>query len=206
MVDFITELIRQSGYIGIALLMILENLFPPMPSELVMPFAGFVAMQGDLTLWGVIVSGTIGSVLGTFFWYGVARLFGEKRLKRMISSWWGRVLTMSHRDLDVASEWFDKYGLHAIFFGRLLPAIRTLISIPAGIVKMKIGRFLLFTTLGSLIWVSFLTFLGVMLDANYEIVEDYLDPVSKVVLFALIAIYLYRFITYKNEKEDEVRE
>ncbi len=198
MVEFITELIRQGGYLGIAGLMFLENVFPPIPSELVMPFAGFVAAQDNTSVIGVIVAGTIGSVLGTLFWYCLARLFGEVRLRQLVLRF-GRIMTLSQKDIDISKSWFDRYGKYAVFFGRLLPAIRTLISVPAGIVRMRLLPFMLLTTAGSLLWVSFLTILGVILDSQYEKVEVYIDPVSKAILLALILVYVYRFVTYKKE-------
>lgn len=204
MVEFITDLIGHGGYIGIIGLMFLENIFPPIPSEMVMPFAGFVAVSSehssDLTIIGVIIAGTIGSVLGTFFWYYIARIFGEERFRLFVRKI-GRPLTLTQQDIDIAKKWFSKYGKVAVLFGRLLPAVRTLISVPAGIIRMPLGSFILLTTFGSLVWVSFLTFLGVVLDAQYEKVESWLDPVSKIVLALLVIIYIYRLITYRSDEQ-----
>ncbi|HET8552076.1 MAG TPA: DedA family protein [Gammaproteobacteria bacterium] len=197
MIDYITHTIETGGYPGIVLLMFLENVFPPLPSEIIVPFAGYAAAQGKLTLIGVVVSGTLGSVAGTFMWYLVARLFGEVRLRRLIDKY-GRWITINQSEVTGAKNWFDRYGSRAVFFGRLIPAIRTLISIPAGLVCMPPLKFLLFTTLGSLLWVSVLTWLGVMLEAHYQLVDQFLTPVTDSIVAAIVAGYIWRVIRYKR--------
>ncbi len=173
------------GYLGIGLLMFLENIFPPIPSELIMPLAGFTVAQGKLNFGMVILAGVLGTVLGALPWYYAGKILGEQRLK----SWadrYGRWLTISSKDIDRADRWFDKHADKAVFFCRLVPGIRTLISLPAGISGMHLVPFLLYSTLGTLLWVSLLTYAGYVLGDNYELVEKYLAPVSKIVLITLV--------------------
>ncbi len=185
MVEWITNTMNSLGYLGIGLLMFLENIFPPIPSELIMPLAGFTVAQGKLNFGMVILAGVLGTVLGTLPWYYAGKILGEQRLK----SWadrYGRWLTISSKDIDRADRWFDKHADKAVFFCRLVPGIRTLISLPAGISGMHLVPFLLYSTLGTLLWVSLLTYTGYVLGDNYELVEKYLAPVSKIVLITLV--------------------
>lgn len=195
---FIQHIIEQAGYLGIFALMVLENIFPPIPSEIIVPFAGYVAAKGHLSIVGVIISGTLGSVLGTFIWYGAARWFGEERLRRMVSLF-GRWMIMNQKDITRADHWFRRYGVWAVFFGRLVPTIRTLISIPAGLIRMSPLKFLLYTLAGSFLWVCFLTWLGLKLDEHYELVEGWLAPVTNVIIAGIVIVYIWRVITYKPD-------
>lgn len=199
MFNSFVDIVSQGGYLGVFLLMLAENVFPPIPSELIMPLAGFVSARGDLNIVLVILAGTAGSVAGALPWYYAGALFGRDRLKRMANRY-GRWLTVSSVDIDVASLWFARHGAAAVFFGRLIPAIRTLISVPAGIVSMPLLPFLAYSTLGSLIWTALLAVTGYLLQSQYELVEQYVDPVSKGVLIAVIAIYVYRFIRFKPQQ------
>ena len=192
----IVDIVSQGGYLGIFLLMLAENVFPPIPSELIMPLAGFVAARGELNIFIVILVGTAGSVVGALPWYYAGVLFGKERLKRLAAKH-GRWLTVSPGDIDKASAWFERHDAAAVFFGRLIPAIRTLISVPAGGVKMPMLPFLLYSTVGSLIWSSFLALTGYLLQSQYEVVQHYVDPVSKAVVYTVIAVYIYRFIRFK---------
>ncbi|WBU58909.1 DedA family protein [Paracoccus albus] len=196
MFEWVVSVIEAWGYPGVFLLMLAENLFPPIPSEVIMPLAGFLVGEGEMNLALTILAGTAGSVAGTSAWYFVGRLFGAERLKRWAARW-GRVLTMSPSDIDGAVGWFDRHGGAAVFFGRMLPAIRTLISVPAGIARMNFGRFLILTIAGSVIWTVLLTVAGLILQERFELVSGFIDPVSKTIVFAVIAIYLYRVITWK---------
>lgn len=196
MFEWVVSVIEAWGYPGVFLLMLAENLFPPIPSEVIMPLAGFLVGEGEMNLAVTILAGTAGSVAGTSAWYFVGRLFGAERLKRWAARW-GRVLTMSPSDIDGAVGWFDRHGGAAVFFGRMLPAIRTLISVPAGIARMNFGRFLILTIAGSVIWTVLLTVAGLILQERFELVSGFIDPVSKTIVFAVIAIYLYRVITWK---------
>lgn len=199
MFETIVDIVSQSGYLGIFMLMFIENVFPPIPSELIMPLAGFAASRGDLNLVLVIVYGTLGSIAGALPWYYAGALMGKERIKRMADRF-GRWLTVSAADVDHAALWFERHGGRAVFFGRLIPAIRTLISVPAGITRMPLLPFLLYSTVGSLIWTGLLAVSGFMLEKQYTVVADYVDPVSKLVVILVIAIYFYRLITHTQRK------
>lgn len=193
MFDKIVEVVSAFGYLGVFLLMLLENIFPPIPSELIMPLAGFVAARGDLNFIGVILVGTAGSVVGALPWYYAGAKLGQERMKRLAKRW-GHWLTLSPEDVDKASDWFDRHGKGAVFFGRLIPAVRTLISVPAGIAGMSMTKFLIYSTLGSLIWTALLALAGFVLESQYEKVSQYLDPVSTGVVVLMVLYYLYRLI------------
>ena len=193
MVDWITGFISSTGYLGIALLMFAENVFPPIPSELIMPFAGFVAARGELNPIGVLVAGVVGSLLGAVPWYLAGRWLGNERLKRMADRH-GRWLTVSRQDLDRAEAWFHRYGLVSVVVGRLVPAVRTLISVPAGITRMHPIPFFAYSAVGTLVWTGLLVGSGYLLESNYERVAEWVDPFSKLVLAAIVAMYLYRLV------------
>ncbi|MBQ5946678.1 DedA family protein [Massilia sp. ST3] len=199
MFDFITKFLESSGYLGVFALMALENVFPPIPSELIMPFAGFVAARGDLHVAGVLIAGTAGSIAGALPWYYAARIYGKERLEKFADKH-ARWMTVTHGEIDHALEAFERHGRKVVLFGRLIPAIRTLISVPAGLACMPMGQFLLYSTIGSLIWTAILTSAGFLLESQYERVADYVDPVSKGILVLLLAWYVYRVITWKPAK------
>lgn len=181
MVEWMQHLMDSLGYVGIVLLMVLENLFPPIPSELIMPSAGFAAARGDLNLIGVILAGTLGSVIGTLPLYYLGRVFGEER----VIGWadrYGRWLTLSGDDIRKADDWFDRHGNGAVLFGRLVPGIRSLLSLPAGISGMSLPTFLLYSAIGSGLWSAVLAGAGYLLGDHYEQVQHIVDPASKVIL------------------------
>lgn len=196
MIDWVKTVIQSIGYPGIALLMIIENIFPPIPSEVIMPFAGFVTEQGELNFFGVVVAGTAGSILGTIPFYYLGRKIGKERLKRWADKH-GRWLMITSEDIERANNWFDQHDAAAVFFCRLVPGIRTLISVPAGIERMNFGWFLLLSTSGTVLWVGLLTYLGHILGQNYDKVETYLGPVSYVVFGFLILSYIIHLIRHK---------
>ncbi|MGY8821434.1 MAG: DedA family protein [Pseudomonadales bacterium] len=193
MFDKIVEIVSALGYVGVFLLMLLENIFPPIPSELIMPLAGFVAARGDLNFIAVILVGTAGSVVGALPWYYAGAKLGQKRMRHFAERW-GHWLTLSPEDVDKASDWFDRHGKGAVFFGRLIPAVRTLISVPAGIAGMSMTKFLIYSTLGSLIWTALLALAGYLLESQYQKVSEYLNPVSTAIVVLMVLYYLYRLI------------
>jgi membrane protein DedA with SNARE-associated domain len=195
--DFITEFMQSGGYLAVFALMALENIFPPIPSELIMPFAGFVAARGDLNVVGVLIAGTAGSVAGALPWYYAGKVYGKERLEKFADKH-ARWMTVTHGDIEHAMESFEKHGRKVVLFGRLIPAIRTLISVPAGLAGMPMGQFLLYSTVGSLVWTGILTGAGYMLESQYERVAHYVDPVSKAILIGLLGWYLYRVATFKK--------
>jgi membrane protein DedA with SNARE-associated domain len=200
--DWIISLVQQLGYGGVALLMFLENIFPPIPSELIMPLAGFNAARGEMSIWLVILAGTVGSLAGALAWYEIGRRVGTKRLCRLAHRH-GRWLTMSVADVERARDWFQRRGGLAVFIGRLIPAIRTLISVPAGIARMNLPLFLVYSIAGTTLWTAFLAGAGYALQSQYEKVEAWLNPVSNIVVGLLVLIYLYRVITWQSQPEPE---
>ena len=195
--DWVTGFLTQTGYLGVTLLMFAENLFPPIPSELIMPLAGFHAADGTLQLPLVIAAGTLGSVLGALPWYAAGRWLGQWRLERWAAEH-GRWLTLKPDDVKRTQAMFGRHCGKAVLIGRLVPAVRTLISVPAGVARMPLPRFLLFTTLGSLVWVGALAVAGHALGREYEAVARYVGPVSNAILGLLVALYVYRVIRWRR--------
>ena len=191
MFELITNWMSSLGHLGVAALMLLENVFPPIPSELVMPLAGFLSAEGILWLPVTILAGTAGSVIGALLWYYIGVWIGEARLRKLTERH-GAWLTISPQEVDAASAWFRTYGWKAVFFGRMIPGVRTLISVPAGMASMPLVPFLVFTTLGSFIWTGLLAGAGFLLQSQYEKVANWIDPVSTAVIVVLIAVYLFR--------------
>lgn len=191
MFDWITGLIDAFGAVGVAVLMFLENLFPPIPSELVMPLAGYLAAGGRMSPVLVVLAGTFGSVLGAWIWFELGRRWGEARFMQVIDRW-GAWATLSREDAEQALAWFRRRGAWAVFLGRLVPGVRTLISVPAGLADLPLRQFLILTFAGSLIWVSTLTAAGYLLQANYHIVEAWLDPATTILIVVILAVYVWR--------------
>lgn len=200
MVDFVIAAVERFGVFGIFMMMLLENLFPPIPSEVVMPLAGFVASRGQLSLTAAIVAGTAGSLLGSFFWYLVGRGLGDERLKRFASKH-GRWLTLSPADVDSASRWFARHGAAALVLGRLVPGVRTLISVPAGTFRVSPLRFLLLSTIGSAVWTGALAYAGFVFGANYGRITGIVEPIGTGIFIMAIAIYLFRVATFKAQAD-----
>jgi membrane protein DedA with SNARE-associated domain len=196
MFQWVIETVEQAGYPGIVLLMFLENVFPPIPSEVIMSVAGFVAARGALNIWLVIASGTVGSVAGAYFWFLIGLWLGHGRVERLILRF-GRVLTMNLDDLEKARIWFRWRAHWAVFLGRLVPTIRTLISVPAGIAPMRTLPFLAWTTLGTALWTTFLAFAGYVLESRFALVEAWINPISKGVVALIVVVYVFRVVTYK---------
>jgi membrane protein DedA with SNARE-associated domain len=201
MFEFIVEFMARHGYLGVSALMALENLFPPIPSEMIMPFAGFTAAKGSMNIVAVVAAGATGSIIGTLPWYYAGRLLGMERLKRAAVQH-GRWLTVTSDDVESAQRFFQRHGRKAVLLGRLVPAVRTLISVPAGIARMPLLQYLAYSTAGSLLWTGLLAAAGFILQAQYELVSKYVDPVSKTIVGIIIAVYLYRVVTYRQEKSD----
>ena len=205
--DLITKTVETNPYIAyfvIGFAMFLENLIPPIPSEIIMPLGGFFVYKGDLNFYILIIFGLIGTVIGALPWYFLGKLLNEKKLSNFIDRK-GRFVGISLKDLDKSKLWFDKYGVLLVFWGRLIPGIRTLISVPAGIELMPINKFLIWTSLGSLIWVIFLTSSGYLFGENYEIIGSYIDNfkvILKPIFLIIILILLIRFFKKKLKKNN----
>jgi membrane protein DedA with SNARE-associated domain len=195
MSDWIIDIVASLGYIGIALLTLVENIFPPIPSELIMPLAGFQSARGGMSFWGAVAAGSAGSLAGTCGWYWAGLKVGEDRLRSWIERH-GRWLALDLDDIDRAKSWFDRYGVWAVFFCRMIPALRTLISLPAGFNRMPLASFLLPSTIGTFLWTAGLTYIGRLLGANYQQVKDYVGVVSWIVIGNIAVIYVWRQVRY----------
>ncbi|MBN9316701.1 MAG: DedA family protein [Devosia sp.] len=201
MATWIIETITALGYAGIFLLMLLESVFPPIPSELIIPFAGYSAATGALDLWLVLLAATAGAVVGMLPWYLAGRLFGLGRV-RTLADRHGRWLTLNAAEVDTATGWFRRFGPVIVLAGRLIPLIRTLISIPAGLARMPLWHFLVFSTLGAFTWNVILVGAGFILAEHYERVETWLDPGTTIVLGVVVLTYLYRIVTWRPGRLD----
>jgi membrane protein DedA with SNARE-associated domain len=199
MSDWIVGFIETHGYLGVALLMMAENVFPPIPSELIMPFAGFAAARGDLHAVGVVLAGSVGSLLGTLPWYWAGRRVGRGRLRQWTQRH-GRWLAVSSDELSRAEEHFSRHGGLAVMGGRLVPALRSVISAPAGVMQMPLPRFLLWSGLGTALWTAGLTGLGFVLDAHHEKVGHWIEPVSYGVVTAALVAYVWRVATFGKRR------
>jgi len=186
MENWVTDIMEQFGYLGVFLMMALENVFPPIPSEIVLPFGGFLTTYTELTVAGVIIAATLGSVIGAMILYGIGLLLDVERLEKIVDRW-GHILRIKKEDIHKADAWFDKYGYWTVLFCRMIPLIRSLISIPAGMSNMNFWLFLLFTTIGTVIWNVILISIGVMLGANWHDILGFMDVYSNIV-YALIVI------------------
>ncbi len=199
MADWVIHFIEQQGYLGLALLMLAENIFPPLPSELIMPFAAFQAARGQLHWALVILTGSLGSLVGTLPWYFAGRLLGLERVLRFADRH-GRWLTLARKDVERAEDWFVRRGSAVLVVGRLVPALRTVISLPAGVSRLPFWRFCLWSAAGSILWCSALTAAGYLLESEYERIAKFMSPVSTGIVVVLVAWYVWRVIRYKPQR------
>ncbi|RIU94580.1 DedA family protein [Oceanobacillus picturae] len=199
MENWITNIMEQFGYLGILLMMALENLFPPIPSEIVLPFGGFLTTYTNMTVWGVVIAATIGSLLGAVILYWIGTLLDVDRLERIIKRW-GRIARIKVEDVHKADAWFDKYGYWTVLIGRMVPVVRSLISIPAGMSNMRFGLFMLFTVIGTLIWNSILITVGVILGESWHDITSFMDLYSDIVYFFLAVIFVILLYLYFRKK------
>ena len=195
--DWTIRLIDETGYVGIFLLMFLETIFPPIPSEVIMPVAGVRAAQGPLSLWGVIASGTAGAMLGNLFWYALARVIGMRRFQPFIEKY-GRWLTMDWDDVEKAERLFGRFGGAIVSLGRMLPTIRSVISIPAGLLNMRLKSFLIWSTLGTAAWTAALATAGWGLGKAFRDVEKVLGPLSTAIIALIVVAYVWRQLTWRK--------
>jgi membrane protein DedA with SNARE-associated domain len=198
MSDWVVRLIEQSGYLGVAFLMFLETVFPPIPSEVIMPVAGMAAAQGKLNFTLSVVSGTAGAMLGNVVWYLAARALGHDRLKPIIQRH-GKWMTLSWPEVERAHRWFDAHGIAFVSVGRLIPTVRSLVSIPAGLLDMRFRNFMIASTIGTALWTAVLTGAGYKLQENFRDIGKIIGPMSNAVLIALVVIYVWRLFTHKVE-------
>lgn len=202
MQSWITDFMEQFGYIGIFLMIALENVFPPIPSEVILPFGGFMTTYTEgLTVVGVIIAATAGSVVGAVILYGIGLLLDVERLEKIVERW-GHILRVTKEDIHKADAWFDKYGIWTVFFCRMVPLIRSLISIPAGMSNMKFSLFLIFTFFGTLIWNIILVSIGAALGENWGRITEFMDIYSNIA-YAIIGIGVIGFIVwfFRNKRK-----
>lgn len=199
MFQTILAAVNKGGYVGIFCLMFLENVFPPIPSELIMPLGGFLSQQQKLDFWLVVLVGTLGSTAGQLALYYLGRAVGEEKLKKWADEH-GHWMAVSVDEIDRSKAWFEQHGGMAVLFCRVIPGLRSLISIPAGVVRMGIPQFLGYTLAGTTAWTAALAYAGRLLGKNYEKVEQYLNPVTYAVIAILLGTYFYRvFRKYREE-------
>jgi membrane protein DedA with SNARE-associated domain len=197
MTDWIISIMEQLGYFGIALLMFLDNVFPPIPSEVIMPSAGFAASKGQLLLSGVIIAGSFGSLLAAALLYWVGRKIPNQSIFNWVDRY-GKYLFIKSEDVKKALDWFEKYGHRVVFFGRMVPAVRSLISIPAGMSHMPFWKFMLYSSVGTIIWTTFLACVGYYFGNNIELMQQIFSRVGYVIITIVLILVAYFF--YKKSK------
>jgi membrane protein DedA with SNARE-associated domain len=193
MFEWVSRVMESAGWFGIAFLMFLENVFPPIPSEIIMPLAGYLSSQEKMSLPGAVLAGTVGSVLGSLPLYFAGRKLGHDGARKWAEKH-GKWLTISPEDIDKSHEWMDKHGAFALCLGRLVPGVRSLIALPAGVNGINPAVFIGYTAFGSAIWSGLLAGAGYLLGANFKNVDKFLSPLSYVVLALVVALYIYRFV------------
>ena len=184
--QWVQDVIEQLGYLGVALLVVLENVFPPIPSEIVLPFAGFVAQQGSYSVVLMILAATVGSVIGALIMYWIAAIIGDERLHAFTRKF-GKWVQIREADLTRAEEWFDRHAMSAVLVGRCVPLIRSVVSIPAGFRRMKLIPYIAYTFLGSLVWNIALVGAGAVLGENWERVEPVVATFQWIVIVVILA-------------------
>lgn len=201
MEDWIIRLVDWAGYWGVALLMLLETVFPPVPSEVIMTVAGVSASRGNMTLTGTIAAGTAGAMLGNWFWYWLAIKFGEARMHVFIDKY-SRWLTLDWEEVERGERLFERYGSTIVLVARMIPTLRSLISIPAGLFGMSLRRFLVFSTIGTAGWSAALAGAGYFLGSQFDDIEKWLGPLSTLVIVAIVLTYVWRLVRWKPKPVD----
>lgn len=204
MENFIIEVMNNFGYLGIGLLILIENLFPPIPSELILTFGGFMTIDTNMTIIGVIIASTIGSLLGAIALYYIGKILNKERLIKIVKSKYGKLLRIKPRDIESADRWFDTKGNKTVFFCRFVPVVRSLISIPAGMSEMPMVKFIVYTLFGSLIWNTLLVCVGAFAGNKKDMILNIIDKTSNIILLAIIiicTIFVYKFYKDKFKKK-----
>lgn len=200
MQQFILHIIEQFGYFGVFFLILIENVFPPIPSEVILLFSGFFSSYTSLSVFYMILASTLGSFLGAIILYYIGKIFNKERLKKIVNGRLGKILFLKEKDIDKADEWFDNKGNKSVFFCRFVPIVRSLISIPAGMSEMPMGKFIIYTICGSMIWNTVLICLGFRLGSNWEYVLTILDKYQMLVIVILVIIFGYVIIKFYRKK------
>lgn len=196
MTDRLIDLVEAWGYLGVAFAMFLENVFPPIPSEVIMGLTGMAVADGKLSFGGAVAAGTVGAVLGNWVWYWIGRAVGYQRFRPLIDRY-GRWLTLDWAEVQKIVEIFTRFDSAIVFWARFLPQVRTMISLPAGMLMMGQLRFLAWTLLGSGIWNGVLIGTGYVLRNSFSEFDEYYGWIAVVMIAAVVAVYLYRVITWK---------
>lgn len=196
MTEFILTLIARGGYLGIFALMVIENVFPPIPSEVIMGLGGIAVARGDMAMTPLLIWATAGTTLGNLFWYGVGRWIGYERLKPFVDRH-GRWLTLRWSDVEAMHRFFLKHGGWVVFVCRFMPTFRTMISLPAGMARMSLPRFLVATFTGSAIWIAVLAYAGLILGSQFGRLQDYIGPAAIVMMAGMVALWLWRVVRWK---------
>lgn len=205
MQDLIIEIMNNFGYIGIFLLIAIENIFPPIPSEVILLFGGFMTTYTSMNVIGVIIASTLGSILGAIILYYIGKILNKERLKKIITSKPGKILRLKPEDIDKADAWFDTKGNKTVFFCRFIPLIRSLISIPAGMSEMPMKKFLVYTTLGSLIWNTALTIAGSIVGENWTNILEIMDNYSHIAVVILAIIFIIAIIIFYTKRKTNIK-
>ena len=200
MQQFILHIIEQFGYFGVFFLILIENVFPPIPSEVILLISGFFSSYTSLSVFYMILASTLGSFLGAIILYYIGKIFNKERLKKIVNGRLGKILFLKENDIDKADEWFDNKGNKSVFFCRFVPIVRSLISIPAGMSEMQMGKFIIYTICGSMIWNTVLICLGYRLGSNWGYVLTILDKYQMVVIVILVIIFGYVIIKFYRKK------
>lgn len=205
MQEIILSVMVKYGYVGVFLLIMIENVFPPIPSEVILLFGGFMTTYTKLSIFGMIVASTLGSLFGAIILYYIGKIFNKDKLKKIISGRLGKVLRLKVSDIDNADNWFDNKGNKTVFFCRFIPLVRSLISIPAGMSEMPVFKFLLYTLFGSLIWNTVLIIVGSVVGENWTKIVGILDTYSHtvvIILFIIFVVGVYFFYRNRSNKKN----
>ena len=197
---WIIEIMNQFGYLGIFLLIAIENIFPPIPSEVILLFGGFMSTYTNMHIVGIIIASTLGSLVGAYALYFIGKIFNKERLKKIVRGKIGKVLRLKEKDIDMADEWFDKKGNKTVFFCRFIPIVRSLISIPAGMSEMPLGKFTLYTVVGSLIWNTVLSIAGQTVGANWESILAIFEQYSHIAAIVLVILGVGAIVWFYSKK------
>ena len=206
MEQIMIDIMNSFGYFGIFFLIMIENVFPPIPSELILTFGGFMTVSSNMTVVGVIIAATLGSLLGAFILYGIGKLLNKERLIKIVTSKYGKLLRVKPKDIEAADHWFDTKGSITVLICRCVPIVRSLISVPAGMSDMPIPKFFFFFFIGSVVWNTFLVCVGAFAGDQKDAILAFIDQVSHIILIVLViafvgfVIWFYKRKTNKKEK------
>ena len=202
MQELIISIMNQYGYFGVFFLIAIENIFPPIPSEVILLFGGFMTTYSKINILGVIIASTLGSLIGALILYYIGKILNKERLKKIVKGKIGKILRLKAKDIDKADEWFDTKGNKTVFFCRFIPILRSLISIPAGMSEMEMPKFLLYTTVGSAIWNSVLTIAGSIVGDKWKTIVDIFDKYSHITLIVLVILFIGAIIYYFKKRKN----